>query len=160
MKTSRKIKLTLEQAREMYGKNESLDKMLLANFPELGVKKVVKWEDLGEISGWFVNVNCSIKEMLRLNTNFVSNRNVFATESQAKSALAMAQLSQLMKNVNGDWVADWDKDENKHVIRRAMNNIGICTAMNWYHFLSFPTAAIRDQFLSDHKQLIKTYFEL
>lgn len=168
MKTSRKIKLTLEQAREMYGKNESLDKLLLANFPELGVKKVGKWEDLGEINGFAISDAGGIFRdtggiysfASPVNTEY-NNRNIFATESQAKSALAMAQLSQLMKHVNGDWVADWtDANKFKYVIKRFGQTILTATNERTYMFLAFPTSAIRDQFLSDHEQLIKTYFEL
>ncbi len=158
MKTQRKIKLTLEQAREMYGKNESLDKLLLANFPELGVKKVGKWEDLERISGWFAGSDSRISKWNSTPQNSV--RNIFATESQAQSALAMAQLSQLMKHVNGDWVADWKTNVAKHVIRRMYDNIDGDIGINLHYFLAFPSEEIRDQFLSDHEQLIKTYFEL
>jgi len=160
MKTSRKIKLTLEQAQEMYGKNESLDKMLLANFPELGVKKVGKWEDLREISGWYVNTSCQVLPIDGVSTDFDSNRALHATEQQALSTWAKPQLSQLMKHVNGDWVADWNTEDDKFVIRRYGNKLHKDIFNETYHFLSFPTAAIRDQFLSDHIELIKTYFEL
>ena len=39
-------------------------------------------------------------------------KNIFKTEKQAKSALAYAQLTQLMAlpEYNGDWVPDWDAD--------------------------------------------------
>lgn len=160
MKNKRKIKLSLDQAKEMYGKNISLDEMLLANFPELGVKKVKKFEDLGLVSGWHIYNNSEIY-YVEDEDACDGNRNTFAAESQAKSSLAMSQLSQLMKNVNGDWVADWsDSYQLKCVVIRADDRLMKAFFYTTYHFLAFPTSEICYQFLSDHEQLIKTYFEL
>ena len=92
-----------------------------------------------------------------------SEKGVFKTEKQAKSALAYAQLTQLMAlpEYNGDWVPDWTDDDNiKHVIRRYFNEIDFDYYSNTHHFLAFKSAEIRDKFYQNNYDLLKEYFEL
>lgn len=65
-----------------------------------------RWKDLEYITGWFVETN----EVTHLTNDAAvcptfdgDYMDTFATENQARSALAMAQLSQLMLRVWGDW---------------------------------------------------------
>jgi hypothetical protein len=37
------------------------------------------------------------------------NRNIFATESQAKGMIAMAMLSQQLADFNEGWAPDWEE---------------------------------------------------
>lgn len=55
--------------------------------------KFPTWEDLGNISGVFIGAGSEFFEDSCIPTSN-SNRNVFLTEKHAKSALAMAQISQ------------------------------------------------------------------
>ena len=87
--------------------------------------------------------------------------NPFATEKQAKSALVMAQLSQLKKVYNGDWEADWNNcNQHKHVILRSSDKLYKHTKITAYHFLAFKSEEIRNEFLKNFEQLIRDYFEL
>ncbi|ANS04916.1 hypothetical protein [uncultured Mediterranean phage] len=155
----KKIKLTVEQARELYGKDKTMDELLLANFSKdelVGLPK--SWEELGKITGYFIEENCRIKGIRNAHT-FNNTKNIFRTEKQAKSALAMAQLSQLMAVYNRDWVVDWNNhDQYKHILRRGGNNIQMDTVVSLYGFLAFKTANLRDQFLDNFRPLIEEYF--
>ena len=152
-----KIEMTLEQAKSLLGKDKDLDVVLVSNFPELKGRPK-SWEELKRVRGFFLDTDGEI-ESHSGNTR-EDNKIIFATEKQAKSALAAAQLSQLMKAYNGNWVADWGGEIFKYVIYRVSN--GIKTGDHWgvYHFLAFPTAELRDEFLSNFEPLIKEYFEL
>ena len=71
-----------------------------STFDCIKFKPVVKrWRDRIEemFVGYYIDVNCSIQKTGRC-SNMEHNRNVFATKKQAKSALAMARISQIMAN--------------------------------------------------------------
>ena len=78
---------------------------------QLGVeeKRVKKWEDLENIEGWYVSTSSNICKLDLKTKTFNKLKNVFATENQARSALAMAQLSQLMYR-------DWETLGNRYCI--------------------------------------------
>ena len=89
------------------------------------------------------------------------HKNVFATKKQAKSAVVMAQLSQLMKVYNGGWEADWyNVNIIKYCIGRKYNNILRNNYTFTYQFLAFKTPEIRDEFLKNFEPLIRQYFML
>ena len=87
------------------------------------------------------------------------DRNFFIDEKHAKSALAMAMISQLMPYYGG---AITDKEWNdihltKYVISRINNAITKNALINTYFFLAFHTAEQRDSFLKYNEQLVKDY---
>lgn len=91
--------------------------------------------------------------------------NVFATEKQAKSALAMAQISQIMANDKrfGGVITDeeWnDGSITKYVIKRETNHIS-CECHNiCYQFIAFHTSEQRKLFLEENEDLVKDYLML
>lgn len=89
------------------------------------------------------------------------NLNVFATEKQAKSALAMAQISQIMANDErfGGVVTDeeWEQNDYYYVIFRRGNNITKSINIGVYRFLAFHTAEQRDLFIEENEDLVKDY---
>lgn len=90
------------------------------------------------------------------------NINVFATKKQAKSALAMAQISQIMANDErfGGVVTDeeWDdRTYKKYVIVRMDNEIFASDRTHAYDFLAFHTAEQRDLFIEENEDLVKDY---
>ena len=117
------------------------------------------WKALKEISGHYIDSLGKIDDDRNVPSTS-ANKHIFATESQAKSALAAAQLSQLMKATNGAWVADWGNEEDKYCIYRCENDVSVETYWHTYSFLAFPTAELRDEFMTKHEALIKQYFEL
>ena len=117
------------------------------------------WRELKEIKGYWLDGDSNIHSADCINAP--RHRNIFATKSQAKSALAAAQLSQLMKATNGDWVLDWEDIRTaKYCIRRYANRIEGVDWKGTYSLLAFPSAELRDEFMTKHEALIKQYFEL
>ena len=155
------IELSIEQAKEMFGKDDVMDKLLLANFPELHKPKLPqKYEDLEKISGCIINNNSSISANMIFNAS-VFNYNVFRTTKEAESAIAKAKLSQLMAVYRGDWIPDWsDGNQDKWGIGRMNNNIKISCRRISYEYLSFPTCELAELFLETFKDDISKFFEL
>lgn len=90
------------------------------------------------------------------------NLDVFATEKQAKSAFAMAQISQIMANDErfGGAITDeeWENHQvYKNTIIRTNGNITPSAATSSYYFLAFHTPEQRDLFLNENKDLVKDY---
>lgn len=162
MNTEKTITLSLDQAKKMYGKNPEMDELLLANFSkeELAKKSLPKsWKELKNVQGYRITAeghtavaDADCTKELRMGR--------FATEKQAKSALAMAQLGQLMAVYNDGWEPDWvNTSQNKFSIHLERGKIETYGG-NWYthKFLTFKTAEIRKEFLLNFWPLIKEYF--
>lgn len=120
--------------------------------------KFPTWEGLGNISGVFIGTGSEFFEASGAPVSN-NNRNVFLTEKHAKSALAMAQISQLIPYYGGEITNDEWKDSSirKYIIFRKMSYVGRCEAYSNYEFLAFHTAEQRDEFLKNNEQLVKDY---
>lgn len=120
--------------------------------------KFPTWEGLGNISGVFIGARPEFFEASGVPASN-SNRNIFLTEKHAKSALAMAQISQLIPYYGGEITNDEWKDSSirKYIIFRKMSYVGRCEAYSNYEFLAFHTAEQRDEFLKNNEQLVKDY---
>lgn len=119
------------------------------------------WNELEFISGDVIDENSFIDHCDKIKAHD-SNQNVFASNTQAQSALAYAQLTQLMKAYNGDWVPDWnDVSQDKYVIDRVQNH---CETnfhyTSFFCFLAFKTEELRDEFLKNFEPLIKTFYQI
>ena len=156
----RTITLTVQQAKELYEIDNSFRDTLLSEFSdvELGIKKELKsWVELNYIDGCFIGSDSSIIHERRLLT-VVYNRNTFATKKQALSALAMAQLSQLMADLGDECEVDWSSNSTKYILNRSNKTIDSNYTYHEYHFLAFKTESVRDAFLEKHEELINQYF--
>lgn len=131
--------------------------------PEFWTDKENKTAD-----GYFIDSDSSIAycPYMKYNQNRCKN---FADSKQAKSALAMARISQIMANDIenfGGVITDeeWDDDDNwKYIIFRSCNHknkIGVTAVCCDYHFLAFHTEAQRDLFLEKYRDLVKEYLML
>ena len=121
-----------------------------------------KWRDIDTpIHGYYIN-------SYTVRVEFIENRaktsyNVFATRKQAQSALAMAQISQIMANDKrfGGIVTDeeWGRRNSviKYCICRENNNIEVDDYFCSYRFLAFHTREQRDLFLEENEDLVKQY---
>ena len=160
----RTIKVDICTARKWYnGSDDSLKTLALQAFSEDELKTHVKvWEDLfnapKNYKGFCIKSNSNLEGRVILSD---SDKCVFVDEKHAKSALAMAQISQLMPYYGGRITdEEWGNSNFKQVIKRVGNDIvGIDTQCN-YHFLAFHTIEQRDDFLKNNEQLVKDYLML
>ena len=163
---TRNVKITIETAKRWYEQGGEFKEMALSAFTEDELNPGRnEWEDriiaygTKLVSGWYLGSDSVFKETHEDNTN----RSTFKTEKQAKSALAYAQLTQLMAlpEYNGDWNPDWEKEtEDKYVIRRIKNNVVQDVFTTSYFHLAFKSYKIAGKFLKNNLDLLKEYFEL
>lgn len=123
--------------------------------------KTGKWRN-GQhmITGYWIANDSLIKDAYCSNTN--KNINVFATEKQAKSALAMAQISQIIANderfggpiTDEEWKCECTP---KYVIGRYEDHIRMPQWFGYYQLLAFHTKEQRDLFLEENEDLVKDY---
>ena len=93
----------------------------------------------------------------------IEDRCTFKTEKQAASALAYAQLTQLMALpcYNGDWVPNWDDlSQQKYFIIRLKSDLVKINFSSYFCFLAFKSEKVRDEFYHNHMNLIKQFYEL
>jgi hypothetical protein len=113
------------------------------------------WEELGKKRGFFID-NYSVIYP----TDSLIYKNIFATQQQAESALAFAQLSQLHKAIVGDWVPDWSELTNKYVIQRVKNELEVAFYSYDYSHLAFQTREQAEFSLTHHRSLWEKYWML
>ena len=173
MKPPRKaILMTAEQAKSLYEQNKSFRNTLLSEFTdeELGIGLILKdWHELGKskpgrsnkvIEGWWISSDSVLTEFGNASLEDV-NRNIFATQKQAISTLAMAQLSQLMADLGDECDVDWGGDiALKYTIVRFGGVLLKGKSVKEFQFLTFKTESVRDAFFKKHEELIKQYYML
>ncbi len=122
--------------------------------------KYPKWEELKTIEGYYIPASTSSIERCGPFKTRLSDRNTFLTEKHAKSALAMAQISQLMPYYGGEVTdEEWmDSDMRKYALLRNGNKIKLVDGyLIIYSFLVFHTEEQRNAFLGNNEQLVKDY---
>lgn len=112
------------------------------------------WEDLEKIKGVCISSICSIYSYEGNNSS--SNKNVFLNEKYAKSAIALAQISQLLPYYDSN--VDWKNDKFKYCIDMQHNKIVIKQWITTYHVLAFNSEEEAERFLKHNEQLVKDYF--
>ncbi|MEE0138335.1 hypothetical protein [Fusobacterium ulcerans] len=119
-------------------------------------KAINSWKDLKEIEGVFIT-KCSYIIKYEGSNDDV-NKNIFLNEKYAKSALALAQISQLLPYYDSN--VDWNRDTTKYCIERTNNKIYIDNWQSLYHILAFNSKEEAERFLKYNEQLVKDYFML
>ena len=126
------------------------------------INKVNIWEDIKRISGVYIDLESNIKAdpCAKL---LASDRNklMYINEKHAKSALAMAQISQLMPYYGGPITKEeWNNPGiYKYCIENNSNSIDLTLHNNKVEFLAFHTLEQRRRFMSypENVQLVKEY---
>jgi len=126
--------------------------------------KPYRWRNDKEtrFDGYYIDTDISEIKPTRDLRNFKCNYNVFATEKQAKSAIAMARISQIMEHdkrfggvvTDEEWV---DGSIHKYAITRRGNSIEYNLEFYDYYFLSFHTPQQRNLFTQENEDLVKDY---
>lgn len=131
------------------------------NSDTLTLSKIEKWRDKEgtKMNGYYIGSDSIIYNYYD-GVLCRNSYNVFATEKQAKSALAMARISQIMANDNrfGGSITDeeWNTDK-KYVILRRGTELEIATRYG-YEYLAFHTNEQAELFLKENEDLIKMYY--
>lgn len=146
------IKITIPKGYEIDMEKSSFERIVFK-------KKTIinSWEELQKIKGVFINYASNIQECSEAIVDD-DNRNVFLNEKYAKSALALAQISQLLPYYNSN--VNWDRSTIKYCIARTGNKIYIDTRQSLYHLLAFNSKEEAERFLKHNEQLLRDYFML
>lgn len=120
--------------------------------------KYLKWEDLKSVKGYYIDKDSKIYEMA-VYFGPTDSKHIFISKKHAKSALAMAQISQLIPFYGGEITdEEWkDSDMKKYVIMRDSSEVKCVVCYLNYDFLAFHTKEQRDEFLKNNEQLVKDY---
>ena len=133
-------------------------------FKPIACKFPKSWEDAfigNPIRGYWVNSASDVKMAKR--EAVANDRNVFKTEKQAKSALAYAQITQLMalSCYNGDWTPDWENGLfDKYSLIRKDNTIELILRSDTFSPITFKSKDAQESFLKNHEDLLKQYFQM
>lgn len=117
-------------------------------------KKSPKWEDFGEIKGYFVSADSQIEKFEGYSS--VYEKNIFPSKEEADACLALSQLCQWRDKYNEGWKPKWlINSTEKYCVYFSNNELSVTTYITTHTILSFKTREIRDKFLEDFKDLIE-----
>ena len=145
------IKITIPKGYEIDMEKSSFERIVFKK------KKTINcWEDLEDIKGVFIDSASVIQDYEAIPDD--EDRNIFLNKEYAKSAIALAQISQLLPHYDSN--VDWYKVTSKYCIVRISNSIHIDTCQSSYHLLAFNSREEAKRFLKYNEQLVKDYFML
>lgn len=152
---TRELVITIPQGYEIDKENSTFECIKFKK------KQVINtWKDIKRIEGCFINNYSEIRKLeLPINKDCF-DRNVFISERYAKSALALAQISQLMPYYGGEITdEEWEKDNYKYAIEVSNGKIyeSWCKTK---HLIAFHTKGQLQKFLSfpENVQLVKDFY--
>lgn len=120
-------------------------------------KQVNTWTDIVNISGVYINErSVLLKDVFK---SAECNRNVFLNKNYAKSALALAQISQLLPYYDSN--VDWNNISKKKFVIIYNASLSLFCIDDYYtakQFLAFNTQEEAERFIKHNKQLLKDYF--
>lgn len=141
------LKIEIPQGYEIDKEKSTFENIV---FKEIKKRLPKTWEELDRIQGYYIQSSSRVNR-LSVGANHSGNQNVFATKEQAEAAVAMAQLSQLMKVYNDGWKynGDWYV-----AITFFEDEIDIDSFDKVQTFLSFRNYEIANLFLENFRDLI------
>ena len=134
-----------------------------STFECIKFKPIAKvWSDIERIRGKYITDSSDIEDVEC--KRFEEDKNVFISEKYAKSALAMAQISQLLPYYGGFFTDEEWKDPKvkKYCIIRTRDDIDYVENTFTYRFIAFRTSEYRKKFMlcPENVQLVKEYLML
>lgn len=148
----KELKIEIPEGYEIDKEKSSFEKIVFKKKVEINC-----WEDLKRVPGVYITDNsCFVPAPAGL--VLPHNRNVFLNEKYAKSALALAQITQLLPYY--DTNVDWTIANEKFCLTRISNKIEVRSWISMYHVLAFNTRSEAMRFLKHNEQLVKDYYML
>lgn len=148
----KELKIEIPEGYEIDKENSSFEKIVFKK--KIGVNC---WEDLRNVPGVYITENSCIFPVAD-DSVLPYNKNVFLNSEYAKSALALAQISQLLPYYDTD--VDWTTSNEKFCISCLNNNIEVRSWISMYHVLAFNTRSEAERFLKHNEQLVKDFYML
>lgn len=167
MENQTELNISIPEGYEIDKEQSTFEKIIFKKKEYKKEQQVKTWTDLiGKKmpnSSKYINAfSCILSgEIGPKHFNNREDRNYFIDEKHAKSALAMAQISQLMPYYGGAVTdEEWGDSTTKYIIYRKYSEIELRNATNIFHFLAFHTKEQRDSFYRYNKQLVRDYLRL
>ena len=160
MKTNQEIEFKIPEGYVIDNRKSTENKIVCK---PIVIKYPKSWEDAfvgNPICGYWIGAQSDI--IVADRCAVTADKNVFKTKKQAASALAYAQLTQLMALpcYNGDWVPNWDDpNQTRCCIARLKNDIIKSDFSGYFSFLAFKSEKVRDAFFDNHIDLIKQFYQ-
>lgn len=148
----KELKIEIPEGYEIDKENSSFEKIV---FKEKKYE-VNCWEDLKHVTGVYINHSSRLD--FAKGSLGPYNKNIFLNEKYAKSALALAQISQLLPYY--DTNVDWENESDKYCIKCFKNKIEIGAWLHRYCVLAFNTKSEAERFLKHNEQLVKDFYML
>lgn len=148
----KEVKIEIPEGYEIDKENSSFEKIVFKKKVEVNC-----WEDLKCVTGTYISDNSDMN-FAKGALNFPNNKNIFLNEKYAKSALALAQISQLLPYYDTD--VYWNILDPKYCICRVKKEIAILPFAKHYHMLAFNTLSEAERFLKHNEQLVKDFYML
>lgn len=130
MDETKEIKINIPEGYEIDKENSTFECIKFKKKIEVNT-----WQDIPKLQGFYILEDSIIKELDPVYHNMRAmreNTNVFINRKYAKSALALAQISQLMPYYGGEITnEEWSNDEWKYSI--SINNKGIINNISMVH---------------------------
>lgn len=151
--------ITLDRAKVLYEEGGAGREFILEYYTreELVAPEVIEKEkNLAELKEMFMDI-CS--KIIDYNKDIDDdNTSTLGIEKISGPAKAKDVLSKLIIQANEGWEPNWrDKRKVKYCIEREEDEISLRDTYTVYSFLAFKEYGIREKFLKDHEDLIKTY---
>ena len=148
----KELKIEIPEGYEIDVEKSSFEKIVLKKKIEINC-----WEDLKYVTGTYISDN-SYMNLAKGGLTQFHNKNVFLNKKYAKSALALAQISQLLPYY--DTNVDWTDHTTKYCVCRVGNKIEIVYWERQYHLIAFNTKSEAERFLKHNEQLVKDFYML
>lgn len=161
MEETKEIKISIPEGYEIDTKNSTFECIKFKK----KVKEVNTWKDISKLQGFYILEDSTIKELDPVYHNIRAmreNTNVFINRKYAKSALALAQISQLMPYYRGEITdEEWrDVKLKKYGVIYYNNKIATNIYYDTKQIIGFHTEEQLNRFLSfpENMQLIRDLY--
>lgn len=151
--------LSLETAKELYKQGGASKLFALDNYSENELNKKALPKNINEVytksKGYYYNDQINLVEVDNIELYSESFPNLWKTKELAEASVALSKLIYLRDIYNDGWVANWMDSSTKFIILNKHNNIGVDFWNNTMFILNFKTYQVRDEFLTNFRDLIE-----